>query len=267
MNGAAVRTSLLYGLTGALMVAILLPLLVVVSVSFSNSVLATFPPAGFTLHWYGHVLGDQEFLSSLSFSVVLASSATALSMTLGLPAAFALSRNRLPGSQVLTNVLLSPLIFPTLIIGLALLQLFSALHSNDARLNLILAHGVITVPYIIRTVTASLQMVDPHLEEAARTLGATHLATFRRVVLPQIASGVAAGAIFAFMVSFDDYAVAMWLSNSMYQPVSILLFNRIGTVFDPSVAAMSTLMILVAIAVVAVLERLVGLRRAMTVQH
>ena len=264
MNGANLRSGLLYALTILLMGLILLPLLIVIAVSVSDSVLASFPPVGFTLRWYLAVLRDQEFLSSMGFSSMLATAATLLSLTLGVPAAIVLTRGRFIGRQFVTDLLLSPLIFPALVIGLALLQLFSALHWQDARLTLVIAHGVITVPYIIRTVTASLLMVNPSLEEAARTLGATRLRTFWGVTLPQIASGVAAGAIFAFMVSFDDYPVAMWLANSLYQPVSLLLFSRIGTVFDPSVAAMSTVMILVAMAVVAVLERLVGIRRAMT---
>jgi putative spermidine/putrescine transport system permease protein len=264
MNAAGIRAGLLYALTATLMAIILLPLLIVVAVSVSDSVLATFPPVGFTLHWYGESLRDQEFLTSLSFSTMLATAATLLSLVLGVPAAFVLTRCHFVGRQFTTDLLLSPLIFPSLVIGLALLQLFSALNWQDARWNLVIAHGVITAPYIIRTVTASLTMVNPSLEEAARTLGATRFKTFWRVTLPQIASGVAAGAIFAFMISFDDYPVAMWLANSLYHPVSLLIFSRIETVFDPSVAAMSTLMILVAVAVVAILERLVGIRRAMT---
>jgi putative spermidine/putrescine transport system permease protein len=264
MSGARLRAILLYGITALLMVLILLPLLIVIAVSVSDSVLAQFPPSGFTLKWYAAVLGDDEFLASLRFSTLLATAAMLLSLALGIPASFVLARGRFFGRALLTELLLSPLIFPALVIGLALLELFSALHWSDARLTLVIAHGVITVPYILRTVTASLLSVNPSLEEAARTLGATRLQVFRRVVLPQIASGIAAGAIFAFMVSFDDYPVAMWLANSLYQPVSLLLFSRIGTVFDPSVAAMSTLMILVAMVIVAVMEKIIGIRRAMT---
>jgi putative spermidine/putrescine transport system permease protein len=265
MTGTRIRSVLLYALTGVLMAIILLPLMIVIAVSVSDSVLASFPPTGFTLHWYVAALQDTEFLAAMRFSTLLALSATMLSLLLGVPAAFVLVRARFLGRQVLIDLLLSPLIFPALVIGLALLQLFSALHWQDARLTLVIAHGVITVPYIIRTVTASLMMVNRSLEEAARTLGATRFIVFWRVTLPQIASGVAAGSIFAFMVSFDDFPVAMWLANSLYNPVSLLLFSRIQTVFDPSVAAMSTLMILLAVVVVAVLERLVGIRRAMTV--
>ena len=263
MTGTRIRSVLLYALTGVLMAIILLPLMIVIAVSVSDSVLASFPPTGFTLHWYAAALQDTEFLAAMRFSTLLALSATMLSLLLGVPAAFVLVRARFVGRQVLIDLLLSPLIFPALVIGLALLQLFSALHWQDARLTLVIAHGVITVPYIIRTVTASLMMVNRSLEEAARTLGATRFIVFWRVTLPQIASGVAAGGLFAFMVSFDNYPVTMWLANSEYSPVPLILMRQLVNVFDPSVPAMSTIIILMAMVGVLLLEKLVGLRRAL----
>jgi putative spermidine/putrescine transport system permease protein len=122
---------------------------------------------------------------------------------------------------------------------------------------------VVTSPYVIRTVVTSLQLVDENLEDAARTLGANRLRTFWRVTLPQIASGVAAGGLFAFMVSFDNYPVTMWLANSEYSPVPLVLMRQLVNVFDPSVPAMSTIIILMAMVGVLLLEKLVGLRRAL----
>ena len=161
------------------------------------------------------------------------------------------------------GLLLSPLIFPVLVTGLALLQLFSGYGWMDTKLKLLIAHTVVTSPYVIRTVLTSLQLVNVSLEEAARTLGATRWKTFTRVIFPQIAPGVASGSIFCFMVSFDNYPVSMWLADSANLPVPIVLNRQIGTVFDPSVATMSTIIILLAVTVVLVLDRLVGLRRAM----
>ena len=119
-----------------------------------------------------------------------------------------------------------------------------------------------TIPYVIRTVTASLLLVDRTLEEAARTLGAGRWSTVCRVTLPQIAPGVAAGALFAFMVSLDNYPISMWLADARAVPLPVLLFQNMTRVFDPSIAAMASLMILVGAAAVIALERLVGLRRA-----
>lgn len=253
----------MYLVAAAALVFIAAPLVVTVSLSISNTMFVSFPPKGFTLGWYAKVVQDPDFQSSLSFSAWLAASATAGALLLGLPAAFALARFPLPGRAVMRSLLLSPLIFPVLVTGLALLQLFSILGWRTVWANLLLAHILVTSPYVVRTVSASLMLADVSLEEAARTLGAGRWRTFRRVTLPQIAPGVAAGALFAFMVSFDNYPVSMWLADAQNDPMPMLIYRKATGVFDPSVAAMSTLMIGLAVGVVLVLERLVGLRRAM----
>jgi putative spermidine/putrescine transport system permease protein len=160
---------------------------------------------------------------------------------------------------------LSPLVFPVLITGVALLQLFAMMGSDNTALNLLVAHVLVTTPYVVRTVSASLMLADVTLEEAAQTLGAGRWRVFRRITLPQISSGLAAGALFAFMVSFDNFPISMWLADAQHNPIPLLIFQRIASVFEPSVAAMSTLMIFFAMAVVLLVERLAGLRRAMAI--
>jgi putative spermidine/putrescine transport system permease protein len=253
----------LYFIVAAMMIFILTPILLVVAISFSEGYFVSFPPQGFTLNWYAQVLQNQEFTSALLFSTALAVSTTLLSLLLGVPAAFALTRGTFFGRSAIKGLLLSPLIFPVLVTGLALLQLFANYGWHNTKLNLLIAHTVVTSPYVIRTVLTSLQLVNVNLEEAARTLGATRWKTFRRVIFPQIAPGIASGAIFCFMVSFDNYPVSMWLADSENTPVPVVLYRQIGTVFDPSVATMSTIIILLAAAVVMALDRVVGLRRAM----
>ena len=264
MNGRPVAASaLLYSITAATLVFMAAPLLVTMSLSVSDTQFVAFPPRGFTLAWYGKVLRDPDFQSALSYSLWLAGSATIGALLLGMPAAFALVRFPTPGAAVVRSLLLSPLIFPVLVTGLALLQLFSSLGWNNVPLNLLLAHILVTSPYVVRTVSASLMLADITLEEAARTLGANRWRTFRRVTLPQIAPGVAAGGLFAFMVSFDNYPVSMWLADAQNNPMPMLIYSKATGVFDPSVATISTLMIGLAIGVVLILERLVGLKRAM----
>src|SRR5258708_2136487 len=133
-----------------------------------------------------------------------------------------------------------------LMMGLARVQVLSKVGSQDARLNLLIGHIVVTSPYVIRTVVTSLQLVDENLEDAARTLGAGRLRTFWRVTLPQIASGVAAGGLVAFMVSFDNYPVTMWLADSEYSPLPLVLIGHLVHGFDPSVSPLSTISILLA---------------------
>ena len=255
----------LYPLTAATMLFVIAPLAVIIAMSVSANSFAAFPPRGFTLAWYGRVLADPDFVASLSFSALLAACATAGALVFGLPAAFALTRCAMPGREALRVILLSPLIFPVLVIGVALLRLFSDWNSNSAPFNLLIGHILVTTPYVVRTVTASLLLADVSLEEAARTLGAGVWRVFRRVTLPQIAPGVAAGTLFAFMVSFDNYPISMWLADAQYVPMPMLIYRQVASIFTPAVPAMSTLMILFAFAVVLLMERLTGLRRAMAI--
>jgi putative spermidine/putrescine transport system permease protein len=249
--------------TVAMLAFTLAPLLVTVATSFSDTPFVVFPPRGFTWHWYGQVLHDAEFLGALGFSAGLAVAATGGALLLGVPAAFAVVRGEFPGRDAIAALLLAPLIFPVLITGVALLQLFAMLRSDNAALNLFLAHVLVTMPYVVRTVTASLTLADRTLEEAAQTLGAARWRIFRRITVPQIAPGLAAGALFAFMVSFDNFPISMWLADARHNPVPILIFQRISAVFDPSVAAISTLLIGFAMVVVLVVERVAGLRRGL----
>jgi putative spermidine/putrescine transport system permease protein len=256
---------LIYGATFAVLLFLMAPLVVVLALSVSETPFAAFPPSGFTLNWYWKVLTDPDFQASATLSIGLALAATASSVALGIPAAFALTRTTFPGRAAVQQLLLTPLVFPTLITGLALLQFFSSMRMRDAAVNLFFGHTLVTLPYVVRAVGVSLVLVDHSLEEAARTLGANAWRSFWRVTLPQIAPGVAAGALSAFMVSLDNFPISMWLADARAVPLPVLLFNNMASMFDPSIAAMASLMILIGLTAVMLLERLVGLRRAMGV--
>ena len=256
---------LLFPVTAAMTVFILAPLLVTVAISFSDTPYVVFPPRGFTMSWYAKVLQDSDFQTSLSFSSLLAVGATSGALLLGVPAAFAVARHQFPGRGAAAAMLLSPLVFPVLITGVALLQLFATLHSDSTPLNMLIAHVLVTMPYVVRTVAASLTLSDTNLEDAARTLGAGRWRVFRRITIPQIAPGLAAGALFAFMVSFDNFPISLWLADAQHNPIPLLVFQMIGNIFEPSIAAISTLTILLAVVIVMALERVMGLRRAMAI--
>jgi putative spermidine/putrescine transport system permease protein len=255
----------LWLVAGATMLFILAPLLVTVAISFETTTFVSFPPRGFTLGWYGRVLADAEFRQSLAFSTLLALSATAGAMLLGVPAAFALARHDFPGRSAAASALLSPLIFPVLITGVALLQLFATLNASSTALNMLIAHVLVTMPYVVRTVSGSLLLADTALEDAARTLGAGRWTVFRRITVPQIAPGLAAGGLFAFMISFDNFPISLWLADAQHNPIPLLVFQRIANVFDPSIAAISTLMIVLSMGIVVAMERAIGLRRAVAI--
>lgn len=254
-----------YMVAAATLVFVVAPLVVVVALSFSEANLAIFPPVGFTLSWYADVIANLDFQHSFLISVVLALAATAAAFAIGVPAAYALNRWPVPAAGTIEAMLLSPFILPILITGLALLQFMATMRMRDAGVNLFIGHVLVTLPYLIRTVTASLKQVDRTLEEAALTLGAPPWKVFWKVTVPQILPGIAAGCLFAFMISFDDFPISFWLANVETMPLPIYLHNSMSKVFDPSIAAMSSLMILTGSLAVIGLEKLVGLRKAMSI--
>src|SRR5258708_4535083 len=211
---------IIYTVAAATLVFVAAPLIVVVALSFSEANLAIFPPVGFTMSWYENVIANEEFRHAFVVSVTLALAATATSFALGVPAAYGLDRWPIPGARAIETMLLAPLILPILITGLALLQFMAAMRMRDAAVNLFVGHVLVTLPYLVRTVTASLKQVDRSLEEAALTLGASPWKVFWRGTVPQIGPGIRAGGPVAFQISFDDFPISLWLAGPGAGPVS-----------------------------------------------
>lgn len=248
----------LYGLAALVVTFILAPLVVPALMSVSNTFYVKFPPEGFTLRWYAKVLTDEEFLTAFLFSLKLAAVVTLIVLVIGTFAAVGLVRHQFPGRGLVQGLVLSPLIFPVLVTGVALLQFFSRLGSGEAFLHLVVGHVVICVPYVVRTVSASLMMADRNIEDAARTLGAGPWRTFWRVTRYQIQPGLLAGAVFCFIISFDDFPVAMWLADAANFTLPLQIFVFIERYFDPGMAAIATLMILFAVLLLVLTELILG---------
>jgi putative spermidine/putrescine transport system permease protein len=160
---------------------------------------------------------------------------------------------------------MSPLIFPSIITGIALLQFSSTLGIKSAFFMLSVGHTIITLPYVVRNVTASLQSLRGNLEEAAHVLGANPWQAFYRITLPLIKPGLMAGGIFAFIISFDNYTISMWLKSAESTPLPLRIFFMVENVMNPSVAAASGSMIVLSVWRIIVTEKIVGLKRAMSV--
>jgi putative spermidine/putrescine transport system permease protein len=240
---------------------ILAPILVTVAVAFTTAPYLSFPPVGFTWEWFGRAIENQEFISGLLLSLQIGLLATVGSVVLGTAAALGLARGSFPGKTAMLALLLSPLVFPMLVTGIAFLQFFNGLRFHAVFWQLVIGHIVITLPYVMRTVTASLQMIDERLEAASRILGAGPLETLFKVTLPLAANGIVAGAVFAFVTSFDNFPVSMWLVNAEYRTLPLTLFALIERFLDPSIAAISSLTIALSLVLAILIERLVGLRR------
>src|SRR5690606_18451563 len=167
-----------------------IPVIVVMLASFSETSYLTIPPQGWTLKWFEAVLTDRIYLDAIKNSLILAVGSTAISMVLGVAASYAIFRKMVPGSEALTSLLMAPLIIPSVVIGVALLQYFTLVGIRGSFWVLLIAHVVITVPYIVRSALASLSGIDLAVEEAARVLGANGFTTFRLVTLPLIKPGL-----------------------------------------------------------------------------
>ncbi len=247
-----------------IVVFLLVPLALPIALSVSDTPFVTFPPQGFTLRWYLSVLEEPDFTGPLLFSLWLSAVSAIGAIVLGTPAAIGLVRYAFPGRELVQSLVLSPLVFPSLVTGIALLRFFSSIGSHNAMINLAIGHVLVTVPYVVRTVSASLLMLDPSVEEVARTLGANRWRTFWRITRPQIVPGLVAGGVFAFVTSFDNYAISMWLFDAEHMPLPLSMFSLISRMFDPGIAAIASLMILLSLVLVLVIERAAGLQRAMS---
>jgi putative spermidine/putrescine transport system permease protein len=239
----------------------LVPLIVVIASSLSTSAFLVFPPPGLSLRWYGEILGSDAYINAAWTSLKLASMTVILALALGTPAAIALSRFRFRGRAAIASIFLSPLILPSLIFAIGLLIVFSRYANGPSFLGLVIGHTVITIPYVIRTISANLADIDPHLDEAARIMGARWWQRYWLVILPQCRTGMAAGAFFAFNISFDDAVIALFMRAPNVETLPMRIYSTLEFSPDPSVAAVSTIMIVMTMVLVVLLSKVFGLSR------
>lgn len=236
------------------------PILITATVSFNESNRSQFPPSGWSLRWWERALAP-EWLDPLLFSLKLGAIAAVLSTALALPLAFALNRYRFAGREALIALALGPLMLPTLVTGVGLLQLFqyAGLQERIGFTALVIGHLVICLPFAVRTVTISLHTLPPNIELAAASLGATRWATLVHVVFPLIKNGLVAGAVFAFIHSFTDVNLSLFLARPGEQPITVKILAFLEFGFAPTLAAVSIITLLLPLVLVAIIERLSGL--------
>ncbi len=260
----AVSLPLAFGFATCIAAVILIsPSLIVILTSFTDLASLRFPPAGLSLRWYRALLDADQMQDAAWNSLTVALWSTTLSVVLGTSAALALSRSRAWWARICDLLFMSPLLLPALAFGFAALIFVYRLGLRPNLTILVLGHVIVCVPFVLRTTLAALSQLDPGLLDASFSLGAGAVMTFRRVTLPLIARGVAAGGFLAFMASFDNVPVSLFLTDERTQVLPIYLWQQIDFNLDVRTAAVSGLIVILTLAVMLAAERFAGLTSQM----
>jgi mannopine transport system permease protein len=234
-------------IVGAVVIFLILPTLVVIPVSFGSASYIQFPPRGFTLKWYLDFFRDPDWMAATWFSLKIAVSTTIAATVIGTLGALAMVRGRLPGKEFVQVLTLSPMVVPHIVMAVAIYLVFAPIGLTGNFFGFLLAHTMLSVPYVVITVSAVLQRFDSTLELAALNCGATRTQAFFWIVLPNILPGVAAGAVFAFLASFDEATVAFFISDVGGKTITRKMFEDIDFNLTPVIAAVSTVIMLVSL--------------------
>ncbi len=237
------------------------PFVVVFVAGFSGDETLAFPPRSWGLRWMAHVFTVESFRRSLLTSLWVGVGSTLGALLLGVPVAYALSRWRVPGGEWVRAVLTLPLIVPGIIVGLALLNHMVLVYDLPVMASLWVGHTALLVPYAVRVVSASLANLRVDIDDAAMSLGATRVQAFAKVVLPNIRGGIAAAAVLAFITSFNQVPVSLFLTGPGVSTLPIEMMAYMETSYDPSIAALSTLLVAMTMVLVALTEKLLGISR------
>jgi putative spermidine/putrescine transport system permease protein len=221
---------------------LILPILIIVPMSFSSTRFLTFPPPSLSLRWYRDYVDSAAWMQATRVTLTTALATVAIATPLGVAAAYAISQSKLKIMRVIHMTLLLPLVVPIIITAVGIFFVYARVGLVATLSGLILANVMLALPYVIISVVAGLQSFDATQEMVARSLGMNRLRSFFAVTLPQIKSSVIAGAIFAFISAVDETIVALFISGGQYQPLTKRMFTALRDEIDPTIAAISTLM-------------------------
>ncbi|MFC7705528.1 ABC transporter permease [Plastorhodobacter daqingensis] len=243
----------LYILAALVMAFLILPVFIVIPMSFSDSRFLRFPPEGFSLRWYESYLRSPEWMRATWVSFKVALMTTALATPLGIAAAYGLHVSRVRFARLFTLALISPLVIPIIILGVGIFYLYVQLNMVNTITGLVLAHTILAMPFVVVTVSSGLQQYDLNQERAARSMGASRFTAFRTVTLPQIRGSIVAGALFAFITSLDEVVIALFISGGENTTLTRRMFTGLRDEIDPTIAAISSLLILLSLALLLIL--------------
>jgi putative spermidine/putrescine transport system permease protein len=227
---------------GMTLVYLILPILIIVPMSFSNTRFLTFPPTGFSLRWYDQFFENPAWLQATRVTFILACSTIILATPLGVAAAYAITYSKWRVMRMVHVFLMLPLVVPIIIIAIGIFFVYARIGLIATMPGLIFANVMLGLPYVITSVTAGLQNFDPAQEMAARSLGMNRFRSFFIVTLPQIKSSVIAGGIFAFISALDETVVGLFISGGQNQPLTKRMFTALRDEIDPTIASISTML-------------------------
>lgn len=239
---------------GLVLVFLMLPLLVIIPLSFNSDSFLMYPMSGFSLRWYEDFITSPTWRQALMNSMIVSPLATLLAMVLGTLAAIGLTRVDFPGKALLTAVIISPMVVPVVIVGVATYLVFAPIGLSGSYLGLVLVHAALGVPFVVTTVSATLQGFDHNLTRAAASLGANPVTSFFKVTLPLVAPGVISGGLFAFGTSFDEVVVTLFLASPSQTTLPRQMFAGIRENISPTIAAVATILTIISTLMLLTLE-------------
>ncbi len=242
---------------------LMFPTILILILSFTGEETLSFPPPSYSIRWYVALWEANEIQEAAWISCKVAAISTTISVLLGVAAALAIGRSKAKWARLLDMVFMSPLILPALAFGFALLMMFSLLGFRPSLWTLAIGHFIVCVPFVLRITLASLSQLDPALLESSKSLGASEFYTFRRITLPLIRRGVMAGAFIAFMASFDNVPVSLFLQDARTQVLPFHLWDIIHNQLDSRAASASGVLIILTVVLMLLMERVSGVTRFM----
>ncbi|UNK18690.1 ABC transporter permease [Paenibacillus sp. N3/727] len=251
-HGLAVFTILAY-------IFLLGPLIIIMATSFGEGSVLKFPPEGFSLKWYQNIFEVDMFLTTFKVTIIVALVGNLIALLLGVPAAYALSRYQFKGKGLLNSIFISPILIPGVVLGFTMLKYLVVRFQLPVYTSLLIGHIVLMMPFIIRVIGSSLSNFDYSVEEASMSLGASRLKTFFTVVLPNIRSGLIAGVLLAFLESFNNVDISVFMTGPGVSTLPIQMLTYVENYFDPTIAAISVLLMMITALLMFSIERLMGL--------
>ncbi|MGJ9385717.1 ABC transporter permease [Salipaludibacillus sp. CF4.18] len=235
------------------------PLIIISLTSFEPGNVLKFPPEGFSIRWYINIFEVQMFLETFKISILVSFAGNLMALILGIPAAYALSRADFKGKDIINAIFISPILIPGIVLGFTLLRYIIVIYQVPVYLGLFVGHTIIMLPFIIRVISSSLSNFDFSIEEAALSLGAGRLETFFKVVLPNIKTGIIAAVIIAFLESFNNVDISVFMTGPGISTLPIQMLTYVQYYFDPTIASISVLLMILTAILMLLIERLLGI--------